>query len=54
MSKEQQRRDVNDRVWTLLDPYLRGQRGQWGGIAQDNRHFINGVFLDFTHRSTVA
>ena len=21
-----------------------GQRGQWGGIAQDNRRFINGVF----------
>ncbi len=22
----------------------RGHRGQWGGIAQDNRRFINGVF----------
>ena len=23
---------------------LPGQRGQWGGIAKDNRRFINGVF----------
>ena len=28
----------------LLEPHLPGQRGQWGGIAQDNRRFINAVF----------
>lgn len=27
--------------WNRILP---GQRGQWGGIAQDNRRFINGVF----------
>ena len=44
MSKEQQRHDISNEVWNLLEPHLPGQRGQWGGIAQDNRRFINGVF----------
>ena len=54
MKNEQQRHDISDAVWSLLEPHLPGQRGQWGGIAQDNRRFINGVFWIFTHRSTVA
>ncbi|MCI9192271.1 MAG: transposase [Acutalibacter muris] len=28
----------------MLKPHLPGQRGQWGGIAQNNRCFINVVF----------
>ena len=44
MSNEQQRHDISDEVWSFLEPHLPGQRGQWGGIAQDNRRFINGVF----------
>ena len=44
MCAEQQRHDISDGVWKLLEPHLPGQRGQWGGIAQDNRRFINGVF----------
>lgn len=44
MKNEQQRHDISDAVWSLLEPHLPGQRGQWGGIAQDNRRFINGVF----------
>ena len=35
---------MSDTVWNLLEPHLPGQRGQWGGIAQDNRRFVNGVF----------
>ena len=27
----------------LLEPHLSGQSGQWGGIAHDNRRFINAV-----------
>ena len=38
------RHDMSDRVWELLKPLLPGQRGQWGGIAQDNRRFLNAVF----------
>ena len=44
MKNEQQRHDISDAVWSLLEPHLPGQRGQCGGIAQDNRRFINGVF----------
>jgi len=44
MSNEQQWHDVSDSVWNLLEPHLLGQQGQWGGIAQDNRRFNNGVF----------
>lgn len=44
MRNEQYAHDISDEVWALLKPYLPGQRGQWGGIAEDNRRFINGVF----------
>ena len=40
----QHRHDISDKVWELLKPLLPGQRGQWGGIAKDNRNFINAVF----------
>ena len=43
MSNEQQQHDISNEVWNLLEPRLPGQRGQWGGIAQDNWRFINGV-----------
>ena len=33
MKNEQQRHDISDAVWSLLEPHLPGQRGQWGGIA---------------------
>ena len=38
------RHDISDKEWELIAPYLPGQRGQWGGVAKDNRQFINGVF----------
>ena len=44
MSNEQQRHDSRDQVWNLLAPHRSGQRGQWGGTAQDNQRSINGVF----------
>ena len=40
----QHRQDISDKVWALLRPLLPGQKGQWGGIAKDNRKFINAVF----------
>ena len=42
--EDYQEHDISDAVWVLLEPILPGQRGQWGGIAEDNRRFINGVF----------
>ena len=44
MEASYHRHDISDNVWALLEPHLPGQRGQWGGIAQDNRRFINAVF----------
>ena len=38
------RHDISDQVWANLEPLLPGQEGQWGGIAHDNRLFINAVF----------
>ena len=46
MENPQQRHDINDRVWKLLEPLLPGQEGQWGGIAKNNRMFLNGVFWE--------
>jgi transposase len=44
MQAEYHRHDISDEIWTLLEPLLPGQPGQWGGIAQNNRLFLNGVF----------
>ena len=44
MGNEQQRHDMSEAMWELLKPLLPGQKGQWGGIAEDNRRFLNGVF----------
>ncbi len=38
------RHDISDKVWTLLEPHLPGREGGWGGIARDNRQFVNAVF----------
>lgn len=38
------RHDITDRVWEQLVAHLPGQAGAWGGIAKDNRLFINAVF----------
>ena len=54
MDNPQRRHDISDEAWALIEPHLPGQRGQRGGIAKDNRLFINAVFLDFTHWSTMA
>jgi len=38
------RHDLSDEAWEWLEGKLPGRRGMWGGIVQDNRRFINGVF----------
>ena len=43
MSEAFKRHDISDEVWELLCPHMLGQAGQWGGIAKDNRAFLNGV-----------
>ena len=44
MREDCHRHDISDEVWLLLEPLLSGQSGQWGGIARNNRQFLNGVF----------
>jgi transposase len=44
MENMQQRHDISDEIWGLLEPLLLGQKGKWGGVAEDNRRFLNGVF----------
>ena len=44
MENMQHRHDISNEIWALLEPHLPGQAGQWGGIAKDNRRFINAVF----------
>ena len=41
------RHDISDHAWELLEPLLPGRVGSWGGIARDNRLFINAVFWIF-------
>lgn len=38
------RHDISDEIWALWEPHLPGRKGVWGGIAEDNRCFINAVF----------
>jgi len=44
MSQSHQRHEISDKDWALLEPYLPGRSGQWGGVARDNRGFLNAVF----------
>lgn len=44
MSQAHRRHDISDKTWSLLAPHLPGRKGSWGGIAKDNRQFINAVF----------
>jgi transposase len=38
------RHDISDEIWGVLEPLMTGKHGQWGGVAKDNRTFINAVF----------
>jgi len=43
MSENYHRHDLPDRVWNVLEPLLPGRAGGWGGVAHDNRLFLNAV-----------
>lgn len=43
MDKPQHPYHILDVTWRRIEPHLSGQKGQWGGIAKDNRLFINAV-----------
>jgi len=37
------RHDISDRAWAVIAPHLPGKKGDWGGVAKDNRQFIDAV-----------
>jgi transposase len=41
------RHDISDSSWALIAPHLPGKAGDWGGVAKDNRLFINAVIWVF-------
>lgn len=43
MDKPQPHYHISDITWRRIQPHLPGQKGQWGGIARDNRLFIDAV-----------
>jgi transposase len=43
MQAAHRQHNISDQVWAKLEPLLPGQRGMGGGIARDNRLFINAV-----------
>ena len=44
MTSSHYRHDISDPVWNLLEPYLPGRGGTWGGGIKDNQLFINAIF----------
>ena len=45
MDNAMHRHDITDRAWEIIAPHLPGKKGDWGGVAKDNRRFINAVVL---------
>jgi transposase len=43
MADDFRRHDLSDQTWGLLAPLLPGREGVWGGVAQNNREFLNAV-----------
>jgi transposase len=43
MADDFRRHDLSDQTWGLLEPLLPGREGVWGGVAQNNREFLNAV-----------
>ena len=41
---DHRRHDISDAIWSILEPQLPGRKGSWGGVATNNRLFINAVF----------
>ena len=36
--------DLSDAMWAKIEKHLPGRKGSWGGVAKDNRQFVNAVF----------
>jgi len=47
MDLAHRRHDISDELWNKISHYLPGAKGKWGGVAQDNRSFVNAVIWIF-------
>lgn len=54
MTYSHRRHDITDVAWALLEPHLPGRKGNWGGIARDNRLFVNAVFWNLRTGAPLA
>ena len=43
MNASHRRHDISDRTWELLEPHCLDAKASGGGIAKDNRLFINAI-----------
>ena len=43
MADEIHRHDITDHAWAIIEPHLPGRKGVWGGVARDNRKFVDAV-----------
>jgi len=53
MKKAHRRHDISNRTWRTLEPLLPGRKGQWGGVAKNNRLFLNAVFWIIRYLSSI-
>ena len=44
MTASHHRHDISDHAWSLLEPHLPGKAVDGGGVARNNRLFINAFF----------
>jgi transposase len=47
MENAHRRHDISDRIWHKIEDKIPGKKGSWGGIAKDNRTFVNAVLWIF-------
>ncbi|WP_342267405.1 transposase [Candidatus Tisiphia endosymbiont of Empis tessellata] len=47
MGLAHRRHDINDELWNKIQRHLPGREGCWGGVAKDNRTFVNAVMWIF-------
>lgn len=44
MKEPSDRHDMSDEMWRIIEPHLPGRKGQWGGVAEGDRLFVDAVF----------
>ena len=48
MSTTIHRHDISDEIWSVLEPHLPGQKGQWGRVSAEERLLLDKLDDDYT------